>query len=263
MFGDMENVFFLVGPLSFLVQIALCVHVYKTGRPYWWIWLLMMGSFIGCLLYVLVEIVPDARRSGSQLTTTSWFIPRRTVIKRARELLEDADTVQNRLNLAALLYGYGKKEEAERIATACVSGVFKDDADVISEVARYKVETGNYAEARQLVSQADVRNNKQAGRRIELLKARILFGSRKYDEALTGFTALQAASLGEEPRYYSALCHLELGHTQLAAQMLHDIMKYFRKGGKLWRRSQKNWYKAASLKVKEIQSDKPIRRQGV
>ena len=251
-----ENLFILVGPVSLIIQISLCVHVYKTGRPFWWIWLIMMGSLVGCTLYVLLEILPETGRSSPQITKSSWFIPKRVFLKHAREHLDDTDTLENRLALASLLYGYGKREEAEQVVANCASGIFQDDPDVIAEVAWYKVALGKYAEAEQLISQANTRNNKQARLRIELLKARILYGHRKYDEALAAFTALQPATLGEECRYYIALCHLGLGNAAQATQVLNDIMKYFRKGGKLWRRSQKAWYKAAALKLKEIKSGK-------
>jgi len=256
MLSYLSSLFLLVGPLSFVVQIALCVHVYRTGRPFWWIWLIMMGSLVGCVLYVLLEILPGARWERAQTGSASWLLPKRVIIRRARERLDETDTVENRLNLASLLYDSGNKTEAEQVVAVCATGVFADDPEVISRVAWYKVAAGKLAEAEQLILKANTRNNKLAGKRIDLLKARILLGYGKNQEALSVFTSLQSAHLGEEPRYYSALCHLGLGNTAEARKVLNDMTRYFRKGGKIWRRSERAWYKAACLKLKEIQSKK-------
>jgi hypothetical protein len=214
----------------------------------------MMGSLVGCILYLVLEILPEAGRKGPHIGKASWFLPKNVIIRRARENLEVTDTVENRLNFASLLYGYGRKAEAAQVVADCARGVFSDDPEVISQVAWYQVEIGKCAEAEQLILKANTRNNKVARRRIDLLKARILLDRRNYEEAMSGFTALQSAHLGEEPRYYMALCHLGLGNTEEALRVLNEIRKYFRTGGKLWRRSEKTWYKAACQKLKEIQS---------
>lgn len=252
MFSHLQNLLLTVGPLSVILQIALCVHVYRTGRPFWWIWLIMMGSLVGCLLYLFLEVLPDARRNSPRIIKASWFIPKSVMVSRAREHVAQTDTVETRLILAALLYDYGNKDEAEQVVSECASGVFRDDPEVISEVAWYKVAVGKLADAEQLLLQANTRNNKQAGRRIDLLKARIWLGNRKYQEALDILSSLPPVNLGEEPRYYAALCHLGLGNVPEAARLLTAITKSFRKGSKVWRRSEKAWYKAATLKLKEI-----------
>jgi len=242
----------VVSPVALFVQIALCVHVYRTGRPYWWIWIILMGSLVGCILYAVLEILPGVRRNRPGMINASWFIPKSVIIKRAREHLEESDTVTNRLNLASLLYEYGSKEEAEQTVAECATGVFKDDPEVIAAVAWYKVEVGKLTEAEKTIAQANTKSNKFAKNRIELLNARILFGYKRYEEAKTALSVLQSALLGEEPRYYMALCHWKLGDTESALKVLHNITKSFRKGSVVWRRSEKTWYKSARQTIKEI-----------
>jgi len=246
-----QSLLYLAGPLSLLFQISLCIHVYRTGRPFWWIWLIMMGSLIGCGLYVLLEVLPGMG-GGTATSTPSWLIPKRVVIRRARERLEVADTVENRLNLASLLHDRGRVEEAEQVVRDCASGVFRDDPHVVAEVAGHKVAVGKYDEAERLLQQANVKGNRQAARRIELIRARILYGKRNYGEALAAFTALKPVILGEETRYHMAMCHAGLGDPTAATAILEDIMRYYRRGGKLWRRSEKGWYVAARRSLGEI-----------
>ena len=55
------NLYLVAGPLSVLLQIILVVHAIKTGRPYWWIWLILFFPFVGSGAYLLIEVAPDFR----------------------------------------------------------------------------------------------------------------------------------------------------------------------------------------------------------
>lgn len=241
-----------LAPFSLLIQIALCVHVYKTGRPYWWMWIILMASFVGALVYVLVEILPELRFASRRSGGRAWFVPQSVVIRRAREELEEGYTIQRCLTLAGLLFDQGKREEAEAVAAEAVGGAFKTDPEVISEVAWYKVEAGKYDEAQRLLDNAAGKIQKTTALKMQLLRGRILLGRRQYKPALELFTGLMAESLGEEPRYYQALCHAGLGNRTQAVALLQDIAKAYRKGNAIWRRAEKPWYQSAKRKLQEL-----------
>jgi hypothetical protein len=44
--------------LSFIIQIALIVHVLKTGRPYYWTFIIFIPG-VGPLVYFIVELLPE------------------------------------------------------------------------------------------------------------------------------------------------------------------------------------------------------------
>lgn len=73
---------------------------------------------------------------------------------------------------------------------------------------------------------------------------------------MTALSLLLNAYLGEEPKYNMALCHLRLGETDSAVKILNGITKSFRKGTALWRRTEKEWYRAARQTLKEIKQSK-------
>ena len=64
----------VLGALAVVVQIVCLVHVFKTGRPYWWFWVILLGSVVGCTVYFIVEILPDLRRSPTVKRFGSDFI---------------------------------------------------------------------------------------------------------------------------------------------------------------------------------------------
>ena len=247
-----ENFILLAGPFSLVIQIALCVHVYKTGRPFWWIWILMMGSLLGCVVYALVELLPEVRQPRPRLGKIPWFVPRSIRVRRAREVVEDSPTVENKLALAAMLSAFGRKDEAETVAAECATGVFKEDPLVIAEVAGHQLAVGKLAEAELLLARANTRNNRTAKTRIDLLQARVLLGRQRYAEAKVALESLVSAALGEEPRYYLALCLLGLGERARSLELLTDITQKYRKGGAIWRRAEKEWFTAAKQKIRDI-----------
>lgn len=253
-----ESLFLFGGPVALIIQILLCVHVYKTGRPYWWMWLIMGGSLIGCLLYAILELLPEARSTGVRGVNVSWLIPKSLVIKKSLAVLEESDTVENRLAVAALYFDNGQEREAEKMASECATGVFKDDPHVLSEVAWYKLAVGKVDEAHGLLMRIDVERDRTLAKQVELLGARVLFAKGEHRLALASLEELANLNLGEEPRYYAALCYYALQDKARALALFDDIQKKYRKSGKIWRRSEKPWFLHARDNAKAIRANKAI-----
>ncbi|HLP09008.1 MAG TPA: hypothetical protein VK178_12650 [Opitutaceae bacterium] len=249
----LQRLFLLAAPFSLILQIALCVHVYKTGRPYWWIWIIFMGSLLGCVVYALVELLPDVKRNSPRLVRTSWLVPRSIRLRRAREVVEESPTVENKLALAALLSDLDRAAEAEAVAVECPSGVFKRDPEVIAEVAWYELAVGKLAESETLLDQADAKHNRVAKARLDLLRARVLLGKNDLAGAHALLVSLVPIVLGEEPRYHLGRCLAAMGRHAEARELFTDITRKYRKGGAIWRRAEKNWFKLARRALDELE----------
>src|SRR5215217_3962128 len=94
--------------LIWVGQLVLIVHALKTGRPFWWFWILFSAPVIGGIAYLFIELAPERRSSGARI---SWK-PRAWRIRDLRAELEETDTVKLRLSLAELLLEDGQVEEA-------------------------------------------------------------------------------------------------------------------------------------------------------
>ncbi len=244
--------FLWLGKLAVIIQLGLCFHVYKTGRPYWWIWVLLMAPIVGGLLYFFIELLPQVRYSGRHHLNYSRFVPKSIVIRRLEEELNETDTIENRLALALMFHDIGRKDEAEKLATPAVSGVFRDDPEVIADVCWFKIEAGKYQEASELLSKAAATSDKIVQARLELIRARIKLGLGQISEALNIFNSLHNNGMGEEPRYRTGECFFALGEKDKAKSIFEDIIKKYRKGNVSWRRAEKTWFNAAKLKMKEL-----------
>ena len=51
--------------LSVVLQIACAVHVVRTGRPMYWIFILLVFSYIAVAIYFFAEILPGMRNDPS------------------------------------------------------------------------------------------------------------------------------------------------------------------------------------------------------
>ena len=51
----------LIGAIVVLIQFCFAFHVLKTGRPYWWIFIIMGFPVMGCIIYYFIEVFPGSR----------------------------------------------------------------------------------------------------------------------------------------------------------------------------------------------------------
>lgn len=241
--------FGVVTKLTWLAQLGLIVHVLKTGRPYYWVWILFIAPAIGGIAYVLVELLPELRAPGGG-ASFSWR-PRAWRIRTLRENLEDTDTVKLRLALAAELLAAGQPDEARTVAEESLHGVFRDDPHTLAAVARYRLEAGKFDDALAALDQIKIKADRMLALTVTLLRGRTLVMLGRHPEAQTALREIVATYIGEEPRYYLALSLAQSGSVAEARALWEEIRKRFRRAGRGWRRSEKRWFKLSSERLDE------------
>jgi hypothetical protein len=227
------------------------IHVLRTGRPYWWFWILLSAPLIGGLIYLFIEVLPENRGAGS-LSWLAALKPRSWRIREARRALEESDTVKARLTLAAELLEAGQGEEAHQIAVESLKGVFKDDPHTMAEVARYNVELARWGEALTLLDRVNVRADRMLAMQVTFLKGRALLGLERFEEAEQCFREIEGRYIGAAPHYYLACALQATDRTSEAVQIWRDMRVRFRKAGPAWRRTERPWYKLATERLKEL-----------
>jgi hypothetical protein len=251
-FSDWSGVA-VIGKLLWLGQLALIVHVFKTGRPYWWFFVLLSAPAIGGIAYLLIEVLPEFRSARGSGGGRSWK-PRAWRIRDLRSELEESDTVKLRLALAGELLADGQTEEARRAAEECLQGVFRDDPHTLAAVARYRLEAGKGTEALQAIDKINTRADRMLAQDVALLRGRALLLIGKHHEAQAALRSVAETYLGEEPRYFLALSLQKSGAIDEAREIWMDIRKRFRRAGRGWRRAEKRWFKFAGERLKETRT---------
>jgi hypothetical protein len=237
----------IAAKFMWLIQLGLIVHVLKTGRPYWWFWILFSAPVLGGIAYALIELAPDLRGSGESL---SWK-PRSWRIRDLRAELEETDTVKLRLTLARELLATKQPEEACRMAEECLTGVWRDDPHTLAAVARYRLEANKTPAALDALEKVNVSRDRMLAADVALLRGRALVAAGRHAEAQETLRTIADTFIGEEPRYFLAVSLQKSGHVAEAREIWHDIRKRYRRAGRGWRRAEKRWFKLAAERLKE------------
>lgn len=116
--------------LSLVVSIALAVHVVRTGRELFWLWIILIFQPIGGLVYIVAILLPEmmggsgAKRLGA--SARAALDPGREY-REAKQAVEDTPTVRNQSRLAQAAAGLGRHDEAERLYAEAAQGIHADD----------------------------------------------------------------------------------------------------------------------------------------
>ena len=240
--------------LVWLAQLALVVHVFKTGRPYWWFMVLMMAPGIGGIAYFLIEVMPDLRGPPSRGGARGSWKPRAWRIRDLRTELEETDTVKLRLALASELLANDEADAARAEAEACLQGVFRDDPHTLAAVARYRLEAGQASEALAALEKINTRADRMLAQEVAVMRGRALVATGRHDEAQVVLRAAATTHIGEEARYFLAVSLRASGAAAEAREIWNDIRKRFRRANRGWRRAEKRWFTLAGERLKETQA---------
>ena len=89
--------------LTVIVQACFIFHVFKTGRPYWWAYVILGFPVLGCVIYYFVEVFPGSREhyaANRASREIARALDPEKELRRWMEAVEISPTVQNRVALA-------------------------------------------------------------------------------------------------------------------------------------------------------------------
>lgn len=131
--------------LHVAIAIFFAVHAVRTGRNTVWLFVLLSFPFLGSLVYLFAEFLPEqrhsrlGRRAGAALR--QMIDPQRE-LREARLALEQTPSMGNRLRLAQALLEADQASEALPHFQACAQGVFAHDAAALGGLARCQAAAG-------------------------------------------------------------------------------------------------------------------------
>src|SRR5262250_2860377 len=88
--------------ISLIIQLALVVHILKTGRGLMWVMIVLFFPLIGALAYFIVELLPElsqSRTARNMRRGISKTVDPHKDFRSATQNLAIADTVQNAITL--------------------------------------------------------------------------------------------------------------------------------------------------------------------
>jgi hypothetical protein len=246
----------IFGPIVFVAQIACLIHVLRTGRPYWWIWLIFGIPLIGLAAYIYLEVRPTIGKLGIQSLLWRLKSSQERIAIRQQQL-EESNTVRNRLALADELHDAGRFDDECDVLSDGLRGAFKDDATLLMRLAQAHLEADRAARADEILTKTVPERSADSQQSYALLRARIQARTGRGPEAERTFQEMGTKRKSEAPRYYYAEHLLRQGRWDEAVAILKDILLQYRRGTVVWRYQERRWYYAAKKLLKVPAAAKP------
>lgn len=238
--------------VSFALQIACAVHVVRSGRPMYWIWLLLIGSYLAVIVYVVVAVIPDLRNDprgrAAARNVLNTFDPER----RRREIrtrLDVADTVDNRKALAEESLRLGDYANAADLYRSSLKGLYATDPMLMLGLAQAEAGTGDHAAARATLDALIKANPQFRSADGHLLYARCLEELGEHDKAIGEYEVLARSYPGEEARVRYGSLLMKCGRRGDARGVFEDVLKRARAAPGYYRRKEQEWIAAAKREL--------------
>src|SRR6202162_286744 len=133
--------FFAFSWWSILLRIVAIVHFIRRRPNFFWIWVILF-HWVGALVYILVEVIPDA----SLLPGTFQFFPRRRRIQELERIILDNPSAGNYEELGQLYLDDGNFARARACYDKAISSR-ADHADPFYRRGIAEIELGDFAAA--------------------------------------------------------------------------------------------------------------------
>ena len=234
--------------LSVLLQVVLVVHIFKTGRPYLWIYVVVFLPMAGSIAYIIVELLPDlaGTRTGrrAQRKVAQLINPDKE-LKQAAFNYSQTATTENAMRLAQALLVKGEYSEAVELFECCLRGLHESDPHLMFGLAQALFGAGRVADARCTLDDLIIKNPDYKNPDAHLLYARILERLGELVAARHEYEVLESYFSGPEACYYYARFLMLQGESAKAGALVEKILTRARHAGSHYRDIHAAWIKAA------------------
>lgn len=219
----------IIGILVFVLQISVVIHALRTGRPYWWIFVIMAFPLIGTLIYLFVEILPGSRqeRAVQKIGTdiAKALYPDKELHRRAEEL-PICGSIHNKLQLAQECTGRGHFDDAVRLYESAREGPYQNAPDLLLGLARAHFFNGGFTAARDVLVDLRAAHPGYCMQEIAILTARTLAALGETPAALHELETILDRSVGLEARYRYAEILWKQGSIEGARHELNRLIDH-------------------------------------
>src|SRR5579862_5838155 len=142
------------GGILLILQIALAVHVIKTGRPWYWIMLIVFIPLIGMAAYAIVELAPEylgGYRGRRTMAAVGQALTPGRDYRRWADAVDATPTAENMMRLAEECLALGRFDEATDLYRRALVGIHAEDTAMLFGLARARFGAGYMAETREVL----------------------------------------------------------------------------------------------------------------
>ncbi|MGQ8366686.1 tetratricopeptide repeat protein [Glaciecola sp. 1036] len=234
--------------LSILIQVALVIHVVKTGRNTTWIWIVVMLPVAGSIAYFILEVLPEltnsragrnaGRKVGAVINPNKGF-------NQAAHNFSVSGTVDNTKRLADECMAKGLYSDAKTLYEKCLVGIHAKDPSAMVGLANAEFMLGHYAKTKTLLDDLIASNPNYKNQDAHLLYARTLEALDEVTGALHEYEVLHDYFSGPEASFYYALFLKKQNQKETANEIFSQIINKAKMSGKHYSSLHKDILKRA------------------
>lgn len=238
--------------LTVVVQVLFAIHVIRTGRNNYWLYLILIVPGMGCFIYFLVEVLPEVLHGTTGRKAKKgllhWIDPGKE-FRKAKYAFETSPTVANRIELAKLLTEKKDYNAVIALLEPALTDHFADDVMLLEGLAYAYYDKGEYAKAFAYIEKIYAREDVTPQDYIKLLRARTHIALGNLDAARTELEYLLPAFTGEEARVALARLYARMEMPEEARKVYQDIVTRGRNSPKYYQRQERHWIDMAKKEL--------------
>ncbi|MBI3561605.1 MAG: tetratricopeptide repeat protein [Gammaproteobacteria bacterium] len=238
--------------LSVVIQLALVIHIIKTGRSVTWVFIVLIFPLIGTLAYLIIELLPELTSSrtgrGLRRNFSKTLNPDKN-LNTASQNLAVADTVQNAMTLATEYLEKSKYAEAKELFAKSLKGIHADDPPLLLGLARAQFGLGEFNAAKQTLDTLKEKNPTFKSVEGHLLYARTQEQLGNTADAIHEYEALCSYYPGPEPCCRLALILKSSGNLTRASELFQSVLNTSKISGKHYNNFHKEWIALARREI--------------
>ncbi len=240
------RVFGLIYPYGIVLQVLAIVHFVRRRPETYWLWIILMFGGVGALIYIFVEVIPDA----GLLRGTFQVFPRRKRIKQLEGLVLDNPSVGNYEELGDLYLDDGQFAKAREYFDKVLAR--SRDIDPFYRRALCALELQDFASAAADLDEVITRDPKYDYLRAAGLRAHALAKIDQKEKANALFAdTLQISTLSETQYNYACFLAAEGRHDE-ARELGERILRKKATMPDYIRRRERPWFRKARALIKRL-----------
>ena len=241
--------------LAFIIQLAFAIHVVKSGKEIYWIYIIMFIPGIGAAIYFFTQVLPDLGQSRTVHTAKNSLLkaidPQRELRKK-KEQLALANTLDNKLKLAEECYQANMLDDAIELFQSCLTGLGEGDPDIMVKLSQAYFAREDYQLTIQTLDEATEKNPSYNSADAHLMYARSLEKLNKTKLALSEYEVVSENYPGEEGRIRYALLLVKEQQLEKAKDIFEQSINRSKLAPKFYQKKEKHWIKIAKSQIKEL-----------
>lgn len=235
------------------LQVFCVIHVLRTGRELYWIFIIFFLPVIGALIYLYMH----GRGSLSALTPSLRIkIPMLELLnERAIESdYRDHPSLDNKIRYSELLLKRQRYEEARSILSDELQGPLRNNVSLLFAYARICFVLEDYWRTLEILDTASKVPNSDRLKQRHLLRAMAYERVDDAENADLFFREAQGGFIGEEAKVRYGLFLAKAGRIEEAKQRFQKVIDSCRISSREYQREQRHWQRMSADELARLQA---------